>query len=96
MEIKAVKDKVFAAEVKEREFTKAGIELIESEFSEELPLKKCVVVSVGPECTTVKVGNKVAINPNYARKFSYIAEDYFLLRENEIEGIYDWEESTVH
>lgn len=85
--ITAVKNDVIVVEHKMEEKTKTGIVLIESEFSESPTLRKCKVVAAGDTCEDVKEGDIVVVNPMFARKFSYMGEDYYKIKESEIEGI---------
>lgn len=88
-EFKAIKNRCFLEEIHEEEVTPAGIIIVQTEYSEEPPIKKYKVISAGPNCEMVKDGDIVAVRTVLLKRREYMGKDVLMIHELDIEGIYE-------
>lgn len=88
MRLEAIKNRVICEEVKEKEVV-SGIEIIESEWSEAKVLLKLKVHSAGPDCEVLKEGDIIAVRAIVPKKIPYLGQEFFMIRETEVEGIWE-------
>ena len=83
MSLRPLKDNVIIERIKKDEMTSGGIVLPGGDRSE---ADRATVISVGPDVTSIEVGDEVLVNWNKTSAFS---ENGYRVTEEEIIGIFE-------
>lgn len=86
-EIRAVADKIICEIIKHEAVSQGGIILPDSEHASVQPKKNFIVISVGDEITTVKVGEEILCNERAGMDHMMEGKIYKIVKYDEIYGV---------
>ena len=84
--LKPIKSNVIVELIEKEKVTSSGIILKSADPSE---ANRANVLAIGPDVTDIEVGQQVLPNWNAARKSKYGDQEFYVIDQDEIVGVFD-------
>jgi len=84
--LKPIKSNVIIELIEKEKVTASGIILKSADPSE---ANRATVLAVGPDVTDIEVGQEVLPNWNAAKKSKYEDQEFYVIEQEEIVGVFD-------